>query len=100
MLESQSAVTANENGINQNEININALYSKLEAIESKVDLIIKHLNVDLCGETNEIAETYSAEDESADNPLDETNVDEEKSDAVDFSYLRNEINALKTFIKE
>ena len=88
----------------QNEYLFKSLAS-LVTLENKIDLILKHLDIDFCVETDEIDEII-AEETVVETKIQKNEVAAEESsvtaenEALDLSFLRNEINALKTFLKD
>ena len=90
----------------QNEALIKSLAS-LESLENKVNLILEHLNIKSETETcdSEIIAVAPVEEEIELATITETEdvqpvIENEKPQTPDFSFLRNEINSLKSFLKE
>ena len=81
----------------QNEYLFKSLAS-LVTLENKIDLILKHLDIDFCAESDKIDEII-AEETVTETKIEEPTVTIE-NETLDLSFLRTEINALKTFIKD
>ena len=91
----------------QNEALYNSAAS-IKTLEDKIDLILKHLNIDFSEHISEIEETQLTETETNESDSskitdeDEVSlmVEEAESNKFDLSFIRNEINSLKSFLKE
>lgn len=91
----------------QNEALYNSAAS-IKTLEDKIDLILKHLNIDFSEHISEIEETQITETETNENdsseiPEEDTSslmVEESENNKLDLSFIRNEIDSLKSFLKE
>ena len=109
--------------IDQTNFYLNSLHNKIESLEkqneylfknfaslitleSKIDLILKHLNIDFCEESSEEDEFQIPDlcpEIQPDVTKDETkenDIIKPEHESLDLSFLRDEINALKSFVKE
>lgn len=75
-------------------------FASLITLESKIDLILKHLNIDFCDNTVDSGKVNPDENESECFTIKEEATEETKASSVDLSFLRNEINALKSYLKD
>lgn len=89
----------------QNEALYNSAAS-IKTLEDKIDLILKQLNIDFSEHTSEIEETQITETNESDTSKitdeDEVSlmVEEAESNKLDLSFIRNEIDSLKSFLKK
>lgn len=91
----------------QNEALYNSAAS-IKTLEDKIDLILKHLNIDFSEHISEIEETQITETETNESDSSEITdedeaslmVEEAENNKLDLSFIRNEINSLKSFLKE
>lgn len=88
-----------------------ALYNNaasIKTLEDKIDLILKHLNIDFSEHISEIEETQITETETNENDSSEITdedevslmVEEAENNKLDLCFIRNEIDSLKSFLKE
>ena len=75
-------------------------FASLITLESKIDLILKHLNIDFCDNTVDSEKVNPNENESECFTIKEEATEETKASSIDLSFLRNEINALKSYLKD